>query len=940
MNTFANLKTKIKQVNFNKINLKGAGNDNQIDPNQVKIEQKDSNPNSAQSTEVSTIPNKDSKSTSKIEQIPQNNINPYEQEKIMAKSGGGPSILSPSNSSQQNRQQISTPKGQSQQNIGGPVEGQQVPPQKTTVTFSINTMSEFSHEELQQVIIKYDAEYKRTKKTSSDQAQKMKDLEDRAIKAEKECSQLKDQNICFEENVERLKEHVQTLMQESETKQKEFKDLQFSKLEMEESFDKFRTDQEQLFQVKQFENEQQVQDLNEKIKDLQNKLALSDQIQGAQGDEDKLAQINQQQFQDYENKIKSLHDKISSQEALHKEEIQNLHSVVSDKDSSIQDMAGIISEKLNQIQDLEVQLQKSRDEIKIKVEQITKKEKMCEQFQKKLNELMNQKQEYLDKIDQLETTIKLSEDKIAKLNQENDKHFGQQNDKVHMKELVIEKINEELRQSKSTAKSQETMISYFRKKVEELTKQVEKEKNDRLVLQSEMRRIEHLSSKHSSPRNDNDDEEELDDFRKTQDLINKAQNIMDLSGKHMSTEESGQSRTGRQTYKKDSSVIIHDGEFKVDLSINKKQSSQRSNSKAKSMATNQINFQAINIQLVEDLKKLREEYDNLAREYQEIKKQKSSIEEELEQEKNKIQTDQPKLEELEDKIDKQQRTIEELEKRREQAKKEIKLLNYRLDKEKLKSATPGSQTTPSQGSINTFEEQKSQTVSVQMASISRTFETEGSIQNESLKNMSLQSANLGNYTGIDKLKRIKKDMEAYYKDLIKILFMDSVDTNVAVQMEKRINMLIMSVNDQIDEIEIRQEKEKMNSSSFLMSPKNIGEIKVTNPQQQELQRKQVPPRAGSQQRTGSQPQQQLKNMMNSILGNHASSGSGSNPYSSQQMSNKPPISGSFVMQSPSQINNHVNFGASAQKIGLPPQSSSASGRKDNQPVKGMHQNTR
>lgn len=44
---------------------------------------------------------------------------------------------------------------------------------------------------------------------------------------------------------------------------------------------------------------------------------------------------------------------------------------------------------------------------------------------------------------------------------------------------------------------------------------------------------------------------------------------MDLSGKHLSTEESGYSRTGRSyNKKKDSSVVIHDGEFKVDLNDN------------------------------------------------------------------------------------------------------------------------------------------------------------------------------------------------------------------------------------------------------------------------------------------------------------------------------------------------------------------------------------
>ena len=48
----------------------------------------------------------------------------------------------------------------------------------------------------------------------------------------------------------------------------------------------------------------------------------------------------------------------------------------------------------------------------------------------------------------------------------------------------------------------------------------------------------------------------------------------------------------------------------------------------------------------------------------------------------------------------------------------------------------------------------------------------------------------------------------FYKELIKVLFMDQVDKQAAIQMEKRVNMIIMSINDQIDEIEIRQVREE------------------------------------------------------------------------------------------------------------------------------------
>ena len=54
---------------------------------------------------------------------------------------------------------------------------------------------------------------------------------------------------------------------------------------------------------------------------------------------------------------------------------------------------------------------------------------------------------------------------------------------------------------------------------------------------------------------------------------------------------------------------------------------------------------------------------------------------------------------------------------------------------------------------------------------------------------------MGGYTGIEKLKKIKREMEGFYKDLIKILFMDTIDKELAISMEKKVNNLIMSIND-------------------------------------------------------------------------------------------------------------------------------------------------
>jgi hypothetical protein len=57
------------------------------------------------------------------------------------------------------------------------------------------------------------------------------------------------------------------------------------------------------------------------------------------------------------------------------------------------------------------------------------------------------------------------------------------------------------------------------------------------------------------------------------------------------------------------------------------------------------------------------------------------------------------------------------------------------------------------------------------------------------------------------LKNLKKDLEAFYKGIIKVLFSGAVNNEVAVTLERQANLLIMSVNDHIDEIEIRLTKE-------------------------------------------------------------------------------------------------------------------------------------
>lgn len=97
-----------------------------------------------------------------------------------------------------------------------------------------------------------------------------------------------------------------------------------------------------------------------------------------------------------------------------------------------------------------------------------KKEKLQEQYQKKVSDILNQKQEYMDRVEALEGLLKLSEEKISEVSSEHERSVAIKNEKIHEKESMLDKTSEELKHIRSTAKSQENTITYLRKKVDEL----------------------------------------------------------------------------------------------------------------------------------------------------------------------------------------------------------------------------------------------------------------------------------------------------------------------------------------------------------------------------------------------------------------------------------------------------------------------------------------
>jgi len=51
------------------------------------------------------------------------------------------------------------------------------------------------------------------------------------------------------------------------------------------------------------------------------------------------------------------------------------------------------------------------------------------------------------------------------------------------------------------------------------------------------------------------------------------------------------------------------------------------------------------------------------------------------------------------------------------------------------------------------------------------------------------------------LRQVKKDLDAIYKDVVKVLFMEKPDEKTACDAEMKVNTLIMTVGNAIEEIQ-------------------------------------------------------------------------------------------------------------------------------------------
>lgn len=70
-------------------------------------------------------------------------------------------------------------------------------------------------------------------------------------------------------------------------------------------------------------------------------------------------------------------------------------------------------------------------------------------MQKRFTDILNEKQNYIERIEELEHEIKATQLKMVDLNSENDKYSTESHDKLRIKDMNLEKVNEELKHVKS-----------------------------------------------------------------------------------------------------------------------------------------------------------------------------------------------------------------------------------------------------------------------------------------------------------------------------------------------------------------------------------------------------------------------------------------------------------------------------------------------------------
>ena len=131
-------------------------------------------------------------------------------------------------------QKLKTSMTQMQKELVQPQTPQPAAQQPEVVTFSLARMDEFSHEELQQVIVRYDGQLKKYKALMQEKDTKIQSLEAKVEQVVTEQQSIEEMMTLRSDEINSLKQHMQTFMNENESLKRLVAALEQSTLHVED----------------------------------------------------------------------------------------------------------------------------------------------------------------------------------------------------------------------------------------------------------------------------------------------------------------------------------------------------------------------------------------------------------------------------------------------------------------------------------------------------------------------------------------------------------------------------------------------------------------------------------------------------------------------------------------------------------------------------------
>ena len=305
--------------------------------------------------------------------------------------------------------------------------------QEGKVTFSLDTMDDFSHEELQSVVRRYDSKYKEARNSIKEQTEAQEKIE-AALAAANE--QLTDNQLMTDMH----KQENQSLKDALTEQAKEIESLK------------------QLCKVYEAEGEkndelelklENITQLLQKEKDLNASLVSQGQTEdGSSGaGAERVFQVKYEEECDANLKLK-----------------ETINLLKGQKDQSVTQAGELAGEN--------EKLTRENSEMKQRLDELEadhlKKSKLIESSKQRQLEMVQEKQDALDQVEALQKQLNENKGEREQVNIASDNQLSELMERIRGKDLVIDQNATELRQLKQKIQSQETSISFFKKKVDEV----------------------------------------------------------------------------------------------------------------------------------------------------------------------------------------------------------------------------------------------------------------------------------------------------------------------------------------------------------------------------------------------------------------------------------------------------------------------------------------